>query len=132
MASALRDRDGGYGVCGAKNVYTSSVRIGNWLEDSQGQILQAKSRAGARMLVTEQRDRYNPLEQRTRTEAPPSLKFASTEELIAKNKEGSPYALLFNHGKDIGAEVSFVYAIDAYRCVYSCVCVLDVGCCCCS
>lgn len=104
MAAILKDKDGGYGVCGAKNVYTQSVRIGNWLEDAQGLILKEKSRPGQRQLLTEQRDKFNPLESRRSLEAPASLKFATTEELIAKNKEGSPYSLLFNHGKEIGSD----------------------------
>jgi hypothetical protein len=107
MAAILKDKDGGYGVCGAKNIYTSTTRIGNWLEDLQGEILKSKDRKGTRMLLTEQNDKYNALENRTYKEAPPSLKFVTTEELIQKNKDGSPYDLLFAHGKDIGSEARY-------------------------
>jgi hypothetical protein len=107
MAAILKDKDGGYGVCGAKNIYTSTVRIGNWLEDLQGEILKTKDRKGSRLLLTEQNDKYNPMENRTTMEAPPSMKFVTTEELIQKNKEGSPYDLLFAHGRDIGAQARY-------------------------
>ncbi len=43
------------------------------------------------------------------TRAQPPLNIPTTQELKAKNKEGMPYSLLFDHGiKEVTPEVSFI------------------------
>ena len=34
----------GYGICGAFNVYSSSAKLGNWVEDEAGMALAANAR----------------------------------------------------------------------------------------
>lgn len=100
----MNKRDSGYGVCGAKNSYNSRVKLDNWVEDSAGELLARQINHPERMNLTEQRSSFSRLEER---DPIPSggIKFLTTEELVAKNKEGNPYALLFNHGKELTISV---------------------------
>lgn len=90
-------KDQGYGICGAKNIYSSKVKLGNWIEDEAGYLNASMSRPGSLQYSTEQSQKYCSLNLRPE---PPQLnvKIPTAAELVAKNKEGTPYSLLFNHG----------------------------------
>jgi hypothetical protein len=87
----------GHGIAGAKGVYNHKVRLGNWVEDSFGQILSENPRAPGPTSNTTTQDQYrNPKDQ-----PPPAIlpgKMPTVAEMKIKNKEGTPYALLFPHG----------------------------------
>ena len=100
-------KDQGYGICGAKNVYSSKVKLGNWTEDEAGAMISQLSRPGFSTYATEQRENYCPFEKR-RELPQANVKIPTTQELVTRNKEGSPYALLFSHGmKDIPSQERF-------------------------
>ena len=98
-------KDQGYGICGAKNIYSSRTKLGNWTEDEAGVLISSVPRPGVCSYATEQRANYCSFENRPE---PPALnvKVPTAAELVAKNKEGSPYSLLFNHGmKEVPSQV---------------------------
>eukprot|EP01038_Epipyxis_sp_PR26KG_P006092 gene6092-8395_t len=101
----------GHGICGAKNSYSSKIRVGNWVEDNIGMDL-SKSKSSNKLPVNNQYETiqaasYCPIEKRKELPSLP-VNMPTTQELKAKNKEGMPYALLFDHGvRDIPAEDRF-------------------------
>jgi hypothetical protein len=88
----------GYGICGAKNIYSSKVHLDNWVEDTIGMQLIKEPRPGHVLYQTNTASSYrNPTEQ---PELPPMpANMPSTLELKTKNKEGMSYALLFEHSQ---------------------------------
>ena len=97
----------GYGICGAFNVYSSSAKLGNWVEDEAGQLLASNARPAIGMYQTNTASHHiDP----AKMEAHPSLtqvKMLSTAELKAKNKEGTSYSMLFDHGHPVPADVRY-------------------------
>ncbi|KAJ1442033.1 hypothetical protein B484DRAFT_65817 [Ochromonadaceae sp. CCMP2298] len=96
----------GHGICGAKNLYSSTAKLGNWVEDTIGQDLVAMP---DRVLVgtyecNSSFSYRNPADRQD--ELPPMLlNMPSAQELKAKNKEGMSYSLIFDHGlKEITPE----------------------------
>lgn len=87
----------GYGICGAKNSYSSKVKLDNWVEDNIGSVLAQNTSSVAHNYDTVQSSchihpREMPVSRR------PPINMPSTQELKAKNKEGMPYSMLFDHG----------------------------------
>ncbi len=81
----------GYGICGAKNIYSSKVKLDNWVEDNIGAVLAQNPKETTHSYDTVQ----------SSTHCPPNqwpLNMPTTQELKAKNKEGMPYSMLFDHG----------------------------------
>ena len=96
----------GHGICGAKNIYSSNVKLGNWVEDTIGLDMVRNGRE-----VETHYETNTGLSYRDPKEQPPlpnmPINMPTTQELKAKNKEGMPYSLIFDHGlKEIPAEVS--------------------------
>lgn len=92
-------KDQGYGICGAKNIYSSKVHLDNWVEDEIGMSLIQHPRPAITDYKTNTiRSYVNPAE----APEPPPLpaNMPTTHELKTKNKEGMPYALLFQHSLD--------------------------------
>lgn len=103
----------GHGIAGAKNIYSSKVKLGNWVEDSFGKLLTENSREPIKIYET------NTMRSHPHPETwpePPNMpiNMLSTQELKAKNKEGLSYSLLFDHGvKEFTADVS-IFEYFAY------------------
>lgn len=93
----MQQHNQGYGICGAKNVYSTNVKLGNWVEDKIGRELANQPRRGMITSDTETRLHFTPLENRPE---PPNMpvNMPSNQELKAKNKDGMSYSLLFDHG----------------------------------
>lgn len=95
----------GHGICGAKNIYSSNVKLGNWVEDTIGLDMVRNGRE-----VHTYYDTNTALSYKDPKEQPPlpnmPINMPTTQELKAKNKEGMPYSLIFDHGlKEIPPEV---------------------------
>ena len=98
---------GGYGITGSRNVFSTRTHIGNWVEDVIGNDLVQPTRRPFTTLyeTAAMNDWIEPSLQTVRT-GPNTAKFSgsvrylSKEELKIKNKEGMPYDLLFQHGKN--------------------------------
>lgn len=87
----------GHGICGAKNIYSTKCFVDNWVEDKIGTTLAANPRPAQTLYSTNTSSSYIPPAEMP--EAPPlPANMPSTLELKAKNKEGMPYSLLFEHG----------------------------------
>jgi hypothetical protein len=98
----------GYGICGAKNVYSTSVHVGNWVEDEEGLRIISNPRPCDRFLMSLHREQYTDPAMRPEVPAPPG-RMATIQELRDKNKNGLPYTLMFKHGKsDIPIEDRFM------------------------
>ena len=91
--------NGGYGICGAFNVYSSTAKLGNWVEDKAGQELSSHPRPAVGMYVTNTQAHHIAPNDMVANPKLTQVKMMSTAELKAKNKEGTSYSLLFNHGK---------------------------------
>ena len=89
---------GGYGICGARNVYSSHTKLDNWVEDEIGAILASQPRPAYGEYTTVQRLVHCHPDDMIQKKQP-KLNLPTTLELIAKNKEGTPYQMLFGHGK---------------------------------
>jgi hypothetical protein len=104
----------GYGICGSKNVYSSNVKLGNWVEDSVGQDLVAKGRNVEAYYMTNTALAFKDPNEQPPLPAMP-VNMPTTQELKAKNKEGMPYSLIFDHGlKEISPEVSSPLILRRY------------------
>lgn len=88
----------GHGICGSRNIYNSKVHVDNWIEDNIGLNLIKAPRPGTVLYQTNTTASFNhPAE---RPEPPPlPANIPSTLELKTKNKDGMPYALLFEHNQ---------------------------------
>lgn len=107
---SLKQMSTGYGICGAKNVYSSRVKLDNWVEDEIGTALASQPRPPVGRYMSDTADKHcNPRDM----QAHPSMttiKMMSTAELKAKNKEGTSYAQLFNHGPEMTVDERFTSA----------------------
>ena len=94
-----KNMSGGYGICGAINVYSSTAKLGNWVEDKAGEEIARHPRPAKGTYVTDQM--ANHIDPTTMKVHPKlmQVKMMSTAELKAKNKEGTSYSMLFDHGK---------------------------------
>jgi len=104
----------GHGVCGSLNIYSNNVKLGNWVEDTIAAELIANPTEPYKNFSTNTSLSYlDPKDQ----PPPPTMNMPSTQELKAKNKEGMPYGLIFDHGMTpVTSEV-----IDRYlSCLPSC------------
>jgi len=92
----MNKKNQGYGICGSKNIYSSNVRVDNWVEDSIGMNLAEKPRPGTVQYESNTMRSFHPP---TECEQPPPLpvNIPSAHELKTKNKEGMPYSLIFEH-----------------------------------
>ena len=97
----------GYGICGAKNVYSSRVKLDNWVEDEAGVMLASKPRPPLGRYVTDTSDKHCDPKDMTAHPSMSTIKMMSTAELKAKNKEGTSYAQLFNHGNEMTVDERF-------------------------
>ena len=85
----------GHGVCGSLNIYSNNVKLGNWVEDTIAAELIANPTEPYKNYSTNTSLSYiDPKDQ----PPPPTMNMPSTQELKAKNKEGMPYGLIFDHG----------------------------------
>jgi hypothetical protein len=85
----------GHGVCGSLNIYSNNVKLGNWVEDTIAAELIANPTEPYKNFSTNTSLSYlDPKDQ----PPPPTMNMPSTQELKAKNKEGMPYGLIFDHG----------------------------------
>ncbi len=95
----------GYGICGSKNIYSSKVRLDNWVEDTIGMDLGHTERPPFKLYSTVTNETHCdpslwPEPQKLPANTPTPL------ELKTKNKDGLPYALLFEHNSNVPTEVS--------------------------
>jgi hypothetical protein len=114
---SIYNRNSGFGICGAKNIYSSKVKLDNWVEDKFGVDLVQNPKPRDSHFTTCVREQYIPPSEQQPACGPltttlaKSVKFLSKAELKAKNKDGLSYALLFQHGlhgEDITPDVSFI------------------------
>jgi len=96
--------NGGYGICGSFNVYSSTAKLGNWVEDTAGHRLASQPRPAVGMYVTNTQAHHIDPAHMVANPKLTQVKMMSTAELKAKNKEGTSYSLLFNHGKTMDAD----------------------------
>lgn len=104
--SSMYKKNQGHGICGAKNIYSSNVKLGNWVEDVIGADLASQERVVYKNYMSNTAICYkDPKDQPELPNMP--INMPTTQELKAKNKEGMPYSLIFDHGlKEITPEVS--------------------------
>eukprot|EP01039_Chlorochromonas_danica_P009529 gene9528-10533_t len=96
----------GHGICGAKNIYSSNVRIDNWVEETIGQHLVQTRGEAEKVYGTVTAESYCDPSQWP--ELPPMpAKMPSTLELKTKNKDGMPYDLLFEHNEKMKTDDRF-------------------------
>lgn len=95
----------GHGICGAKNIYSSNVKLGNWVEDTVGlQLTQQEIPVHKNYMSNTSLSYKDPKDQPPLPSMPVNM--PTTQELKAKNKEGMQYSLIFDHGlKEIPPEV---------------------------
>ncbi len=112
FSCTMHKQNQGYGICGAKNMYSSKVKLDNWVEDDIGAVLALRTEQLPHSYDTVQSSSHRHPNQWPAATHPP-LNVPSTQELKAKNKEGMPYSLLFDHG--IREEKA-----DVIYCIFSC------------
>lgn len=88
----------GHGIAGAKGIYSSKVKLGNWVEDSFGELLveQARVNDPSNYMSNTMSCYKAPDDQPEPAQVPG--KMPTVAEMKIKNKEGMPYSLLFPHG----------------------------------
>jgi len=85
-------------------VYSTSAKLGNWVEDQAGKHLAQQPRPAIGMYVTNTQAHHIDPANMVANPKLAQVKMVSTAELKAKNKEGTSYSLLFDHGKPIAAD----------------------------
>lgn len=86
----------GFGICGSRNIYSSKVRVDNWVEDNISLDLVKEPRHSQTLYRTVTREGF--VDPTQMPEQPPlPVNLPSAFELKTKNKEGMPYSLLFEH-----------------------------------
>lgn len=107
----MYSKNQGHGICGSRNIYSSKVRIENWVEEGIAADLVQQNREPAKLYNTVTKDHHCDPAQWPALPAMPA-KMPTTLELKTKNKEGLAYELLFEHGNSEHAnpEVSFLIA----------------------
>lgn len=94
---AMYKKNQGHGICGAKNIYSTNVKLGNWVEDTVGADLVQTARPVFKSYASNTSLSYmDPKDQPPLPSMP--INMPSTQELKAKNKEGMQYSLIFDHG----------------------------------
>jgi len=88
----------GYGICGSLNAYNSKVLLNNWNEDLIGKDIASKPRPAVGVYETNTMATH--CDPKLWPELPPQENVPTPLELIIKNKEGTPYMLLFQHGNE--------------------------------
>mmetsp|Transcript_50378 Transcript_50378/g.87937 ORF Transcript_50378/g.87937 Transcript_50378/m.87937 type:complete len:192 (-) Transcript_50378:102-677(-) len=98
----------GHGICGSKNLYSSNVKLGNWVEDKVGlQLTQQEQPVYKNYMSNTNLSYQDPKDQPPLPSMPVNM--PTTQELKAKNKEGMQYSLIFDHGlKEIPPEERLV------------------------
>ena len=91
----------GYGIAGAINVYNNKIKLGNWVEDEFGQDIVKYERPPKGMYQTDQMANHIDPAHMSAHPSMTEVKMMSIAEMKAKNKEGSSYSLLFDHGKPL-------------------------------
>eukprot|EP01031_Cornospumella_fuschlensis_P039796 gene39796-48453_t len=95
----------GHGICGSRNIYSSKVRIDNWVEDNIAVDLLAHERGPKLSYTTVTKTQH--IDPKDMPAQPPlPAKMPSTHELKTKNKEGLAYELLFEHGTNLTKQTS--------------------------
>jgi hypothetical protein len=97
----------GYGVAGHINQYSSSARLGNWVEDRAGVYLSQHPTSNEGMYTTDQSANHIDPKDMTSHPAGDTVKLMSVDELKAKNKDGTSYSMLFDHGKPVPPTVRY-------------------------
>lgn len=93
----------GYGICGHKNRYSAKVKDGNWVEDKIAVERLSKYVRPSTTYVSEYTSRFAD---KSNAIGDVSSSLLEVQHLKAKNKEGLPYKLIFQHGDDANPEVS--------------------------
>jgi hypothetical protein len=97
----------GYGIAGAINVYSNKIKLGNWVEDEFGTDIVKYERPSKGMYKTDQMANHIDPVNMTAHPSMTEVKMMSIAEMKAKNKEGSSYSLLFDHGKALAPETKY-------------------------
>jgi hypothetical protein len=97
----------GYGVAGHINQYNSSARLGNWVEDRAGVDLAAHPTSTIGIYTTTQTANHIDPKDMTSHPSLNNVKLMSVDELKAKNKDGTSYSMLFDHGKPVPPTVRY-------------------------
>ena len=106
----------GHGIAGAKGIYSSKVKLGNWVEDSFGELLveQARVNDPSNYMSNTMSCYKAPDDQPEPAQVPG--KMPTVAEMKIKNKEGMPYSLLFPHGlTEFPTEVSSKHLVVLSR-----------------
>ena len=86
----------GYGICGSKNIYSTKVRVDNWVEDNIGMDLAHTNRPQYKLYQTVTSETHiHPKDMPPPKNLPVNM--PSVLELKTKNKEGMSYEMLFEH-----------------------------------
>ena len=91
----------GYGIAGAVNVYNSKIKLGNWVDDEFGEERVKHERPARGIYLTDQMANHIDPKNMVAHPSMTEVKMMSIAEMKAKNKEGSSYSLLFDHGKPL-------------------------------
>lgn len=95
----------GHGICGSRNIYSTKVRIDNWVEDNIAVDLLSHERGPKLNYTTVTKTQH--IHPNDMPAAPPQpAKMPTTHELKTKNKEGLAYELLFEHGTALTTQSS--------------------------
>lgn len=97
----------GFGIAGHKNSYSTSVRCGNWVEDSIGHELAQHRGEPAMEYTTESRRNY--VDPRTMAEHPSASRVTipSLAEITVKSREGLSWNVMFAHGEEQEAKQKY-------------------------
>ena len=92
----------GYGICGAKNVYSGTALLDNWVEDRMGvQLVSQGDRFGQKFYTTNSHQTHcDPANMEMHPNSA-NIKLESVKDLKMRNKEGTPYDLLFSNPTSI-------------------------------
>src|SRR5690554_3290235 len=90
----------GFGIAGHKNSYSTSVRCGNWVEDSVGHSLMHSRSEQAMDYTTEARRNF--IDPKLMEEDPLAsrVKIPSLAEITVKSREGLSWNVMFSHGDE--------------------------------
>ena len=97
----------GYGIAGMKNSYNLKVKLDNWVEDEAGIYLTQQPRPSRGLYLSNAQEKHCDPREMTAHPSMTSIKMLSVAELKAKNKDGTSYAELFNHGPDMSRDERF-------------------------
>lgn len=100
-------KNSGYGIAGMRNSYSLKVKLDNWVEDEAGKTLTAQPRPSRGLYLSNSQENHCDPREMTGHPSMTSIKMLSVAELKAKNKDGTSYAELFNHGPDMTRDERF-------------------------